>query len=110
MKMTWQVFFVVVGLIGASNVAAAQNVKVTPIGQRTGEFCAQDRAILFEDPMGVRILYDPGNTVAGAADARFGAVHAILVSHAHSDHLGSAKLNQDPNSGGASCSSAVTTP
>ena len=91
-------------------VAESANVKVTPIGQRTGEFCAQDRAILFEDPTGVRLLYDPGNTVAGAADARLGAVHAILISHAHSDHLGNAKLNQDPDSAASSCSTAVTTP
>ena len=91
-------------------VAESASVKVTPIGQRTGEFCAQDRAILFEDPTGVRLLYDPGNTVAGAADARLGAVHAILISHAHSDHLGSAKLNQDPNAAASSCSTAVTTP
>jgi len=110
MKTELKAVCLLVALTGACTIAEAANVKVTPIGQRTGEFCAQDRAILFEDPTGVRILYDPGNTVAGAADARFGAVHAILVSHAHSDHLGSAKLNQDPNSGGASCSSAVTTP
>jgi L-ascorbate metabolism protein UlaG (beta-lactamase superfamily) len=96
--------------IAACNVCHAANIKITPVGQRTGEFCAQDRAILFEDPTGVRILYDPGNTVAGAADSRLGAVHLILVSHAHSDHLGNAKLNQDPNSSTASCSSAATLP
>src|SRR5205823_14798322 len=106
----WQVFYVVMTLIGTSTIALGQNVKVTPIGQRTGEFCAQDRAILFEDPTGVRLLYDPGNTVAGAGDARLGAVHATLISHAHSDHSGSGKLNQDPNSAASSCSTAVTTP
>src|SRR5262249_33880405 len=77
---------------------------------RTGEFCAQDRAILFEDPTGVRILYDPANTVAGGTDPRLGEVHAILVSHAHPDHLGNARLNQDPDSNNASCSAAMTTP
>src|SRR5262252_3451570 len=50
--------------------AAAGNhhktVGITPLGQRTGEFCALDRALLFEDPTGVRILYDPGNTITGA--------------------------------------------
>src|SRR5262249_38795633 len=115
MKTTWQAFYVVITLIGASNATLAQNVKVTPIGQRTGEFCAQDRAILFEDPTGVRLLYDPGNTVAGGTDTRLGDVHVILISHAHSDHLGNAKLNQDPNPGSpasstSSCSSALTTP
>src|SRR5437660_4652685 len=106
MKMRWQAFCVLTILIGASNMALAQNVKVTPIGQRTGEFCAQDRAILFEDPTGVRLLYDPGNTVAGGTDERLGEVHVILISHAHPDHLGNAKLNQDPSSSTSSCSSA----
>src|SRR5215475_12543966 len=109
MKKTWQAFYVVITLIGASNATLAQNVKVTPIGQRTGEFCAQDRAILFEDPTGVRLLYDPGNTVAGGTDTRLGDVHVILISHAHVDHLGNAKLNQDPNSSSSSCSNAATT-
>src|SRR5215471_15688165 len=78
-------------------------VKVTPLGSRTGDFCAQDRALLFEDPTGVRILYDPGNTVAGGGDSRLGAVDAILLTHAHSDHIGNIKLAQDPNSPQALC-------
>src|SRR5215475_1278039 len=109
MKMRWQSVCSVVVLAIGCNCAEAQNVKITPIGQRTGEFCAQDRAILFEDPTGVRLLYDPGNTVAGGTDARLGDVHVILISHAHSDHLGNAKLNQNPDSDASSCSSAVTT-
>src|SRR5438067_13695849 len=104
MKITLHALALMVVMTMAGKIAESANVKVTPIGQRTGEFCAQDRAILFEDPTGVRLLYDPGNTVAGAADARLGAVHAILISHAHSDHLGSAKLNQDPNAATSSCS------
>jgi L-ascorbate metabolism protein UlaG (beta-lactamase superfamily) len=110
MKMRWPIICLVGALAGAWTVAEAQTVKVTPVGQRTGEFCAQDRAILFEDPTGVRILYDPANTVAGGSDPRLGEVHAILVSHAHPDHLGNAKLNQDPDSNNASCSAAMTTP
>jgi L-ascorbate metabolism protein UlaG (beta-lactamase superfamily) len=109
MKIRWQALCLIV-VAGSWNAAAGQNVKVTPLGQRTGEFCAQDRAILFEDPTGVRLLYDPGNTVAGGTDDRLGDVHVILISHAHVDHLGSAKLNQDPNSGSSSCSSAATMP
>jgi L-ascorbate metabolism protein UlaG (beta-lactamase superfamily) len=108
MKMICRAFSLVAALTTAWNVASAQNVKITPIGQRTGEFCAQDRAILFEDPTGVRLLYDPGNTVAGANDNRLGDVHAILISHAHSDHLGNGKLNQNPDSDTASCTSAMT--
>jgi L-ascorbate metabolism protein UlaG (beta-lactamase superfamily) len=110
MKMRWQAVCLVAWLASGWNLAEAQNVKITPIGQLTGEFCAQDRAMLFEDPTGVRILYDPGNTVAGGTDARLGDVHVILISHAHSDHLGNGKLNQDPDSMNSSCSSAVTTP
>src|SRR5206468_11567336 len=91
MKMRRQAFCLVVALTAACNFAEATTVKVTPVGQRTGKFCAQDRAILFEDPTGVRLLYDPGNTVAGAADARLDDVHAILISHADIDHLGNAK-------------------
>ena len=32
--------------------AAAQTVKVTPLGSIDGEFCPQDRALVFEDPNG----------------------------------------------------------
>ena len=38
----------------------AQNVMITPHGSHEGELCANDRATLFEDPTGVRILYDVG--------------------------------------------------
>ena len=55
------------------------------------EFCQNDRAMLFEDPTGVRILYDAGQTVAGATDPRLGDVHVILLSHAHNDHIGGTK-------------------
>ena len=71
---------------GAS-AAHAQTVKLTPLGQTAGELAALDRAVLFEDPTGVRILYDPGPTVS-ATDPRLGAVHVVLVSHGHGDHLG----------------------
>ncbi len=63
-------------------------VRVTPLGSHTGELCARDRAILFEDPTGVRILYDPGFPV-DETDARLGDVHIVLLSHAHNDHIGS---------------------
>jgi L-ascorbate metabolism protein UlaG (beta-lactamase superfamily) len=78
--------------------ALAQTVKVTPLGGIDGEFCAQDRALIFEDPNGTRVLYDPGRTVAGAADPRLGKIDIILVSHMHGDHLGNVH-NKAPNSG-----------
>jgi L-ascorbate metabolism protein UlaG (beta-lactamase superfamily) len=72
--------------------AAAQVVKVTPLGGIDGEFCAQDRALVFEDPDGTRVLYDPGHTVAGGADPRLGRIDIILVSHMHADHIGEAHI------------------
>ena len=78
--------------------AAAANVKVTPLGGIDGEFCPQDRALVFEDPNGTRILYDPGRTVAGAQDPRLGKIDIVLVTHMHGDHAGNAH-NKAPNSG-----------
>lgn len=76
----------------------AQTVKVTPLGGVDGEFCPQDRALVFEDPNGTRVLYDPGRTVAGANDPRLGKIDIILVSHMHGDHVGNAHA-KEPNSG-----------
>jgi L-ascorbate metabolism protein UlaG (beta-lactamase superfamily) len=78
--------------------AHAPTVKVTSLGGIDGEFCPQDRALVFEDPNGTRILYDPGRTVAGADDPRLGRIDIILVSHMHGDHVGNAH-NKTPNSG-----------
>src|ERR1043165_2388643 len=78
--------------------AAGGNVKVTPLGSHDGEFCPQDRALIFEDPNGTRILYDPGRTVAGATDPRLGKIDIVLVSHMHGDHAGHAHI-KEPNAG-----------
>jgi L-ascorbate metabolism protein UlaG (beta-lactamase superfamily) len=72
--------------------AAAQNVKITPLGSHAGELCSRDRATIFEDLTGVRILYDAGQTVTGADDPRLGSLHVVLLSHAHGDHIGDMKL------------------
>lgn len=72
--------------------AVAGSVKITPLGSHDGEFCLFDRAMVFEDPDGTRILYDAGRTVAGAADVRLGKIDAILVSHMHGDHVGDRQL------------------
>lgn len=68
--------------------ASAATVKVTPLGGVSGEFCRLDRAMIFEDPDGTRLLYDVGRTVAGADDPRLGKIDALLVSHMHGDHVG----------------------
>ena len=68
--------------------ATAQSVKVTPLGSHDGEFCRRDRAMLFEDPDGTRIVYDVGRTVAGPDDPRLGKIDAVLISSVHGDHLG----------------------
>ena len=81
----------------------AQTVKVTPLGSKTGEFCFFDRAMVLEDPTGLRILYDPGTTVAGSTDPRLGSIDVALLSHVHSDHIGDAKLNQNPDAPDARC-------
>jgi L-ascorbate metabolism protein UlaG (beta-lactamase superfamily) len=68
--------------------AAGTTVTVMPLGSHDGEFCALDRALVFEDPDGTRILYDPGRTVRGGDDPRLGKIDAVLLSHVHGDHLG----------------------
>ncbi len=86
-RLTWTA---IAGALCAALIhpAVAQTVKVTPLGGFDGEFCAQDRALVFEDPNGTRILYDPGRSVAGANDPRLGKIDIILVSHLHGDHVG----------------------
>jgi L-ascorbate metabolism protein UlaG (beta-lactamase superfamily) len=95
--MKWTLAAVGAAAFFAQPVWAA-NVKVTPLGGIDGEFCIQDRALIFEDPNGTRILYDPGRTVAGAKDPRLGKIDIILVSHMHGDHLGNMTI-KEPNAG-----------
>src|SRR4051794_38521503 len=76
----------------AATSAFGENVKITPLGSHPGELCARDRATIFEDPTGVRILYDAGQSLTGADDPRLGDIHVVLLSHAHSDHIGDQKL------------------
>jgi hypothetical protein len=57
-----QLLFVIAALpttmVGAAS--AAELVKVTPLGGQEGEFCRQDRALIFEDPNGARLYMMPG--------------------------------------------------
>lgn len=82
-------------LVLGSPVVRAQNVTIIPLGAAAGEFCVDDRALLFEDPTGVRILIAPGRTVNGSGDPRLpkpdsptGGVHVLLIDHPHVDHIG----------------------
>lgn len=92
------------GLVSGAQ-AAGGDVKVTPIGSHDGEFCSRDRALVFEDPNGTRILYDAGRTVAGPDDERLGDIHVVLVSHMHGDHVGDQRIAK-PNAG--TCASPDT--
>jgi L-ascorbate metabolism protein UlaG (beta-lactamase superfamily) len=96
-----------VALALATSPANAQNVKITPLGSHPGELCANDRATIFEDPTGVRILYDVGHTATGADDARLGEIHVVLLSHAHGDHIGDQKLKA---LGAGTCSNSDRVP
>jgi hypothetical protein len=89
--------------------ALAQNVKIAPVGSHPGELCAQDRATIFEDPTGVRILYDAGPTVTGGDDPRLGTIHLVLLTHMHGDHLGNVKLKA-PGAGTCGNSGRVPAP
>lgn len=91
----------------AASAALGQNVKITPLGSHAGELCDRDRATIFEDPSGVRILYDVGHTLTGPDDARLGDIHLVLLSHAHGDHLGDRKLKAV---GGGTCAAPDTVP
>ncbi len=98
MPSTSRIAAAVLAAAAVATPAWAQNVKVTPLGGIDGEFCPQDRALIFEDPNGTRVLYDPGRTVAGADDPRLGRIDILLVSHLHGDHVGNAHTKA-PNSG-----------
>lgn len=89
--------------------ALAQNVKITPVGSHPGELCANDRAMVFEDPTGVRILYDPAHNLTGGDDPRLGNIHVVLLSHMHGDHVGDLKLKA-PGEGTCANSARVPAP
>lgn len=90
--MRMSIAAIVLTLSFAAAPALAQNVKITPVGSHPGELCANDRAIIFEDPTGVRFLYDPAHNVTGGDDPRLGTIHMVLLSHMHGDHVGDLKL------------------
>jgi len=92
-RNAWLLPFIAAAAVTVAPPAWAQNVKITPLGSHTGELCDRDRATIFEDPTGVRILYDAGQSVTGSADPRLGVVHVVLLTHAHGDHIGDRKMS-----------------
>jgi L-ascorbate metabolism protein UlaG (beta-lactamase superfamily) len=86
------IFAIFVSAAALCSAAAAQNVKITPLGSHAGELCMRDRATIFEDPTGVRILYDAGQSVTGGEDPRLGKIDVVILSHAHGDHIGDSKM------------------
>ncbi|MEJ2143399.1 MAG: MBL fold metallo-hydrolase, partial [Gammaproteobacteria bacterium] len=88
-NLTRVLSFLLLVLAGiGSGTVLADTVKISPLGSHDGEFCRNDRALIFEDPDGTRILYDAGRTVRGPDDPRLGNIDAVLLSHVHGDHLG----------------------
>jgi L-ascorbate metabolism protein UlaG (beta-lactamase superfamily) len=80
-----------------SSTAFSQTVKITPLGSHDGEFCSRDRAMLFEDPDGTRLLFDIGRTIAGTEDPRLGKIDAVLLSGMHGDHVGDKRISKTGN-------------
>ena len=94
-SLRFSVVVIAAGLVIATpHSALAANVKVTPLGSHDGEFCKFDRAMIFEDPDGTRLLYDAGRTVAGPDDPRLGKIDVVLVSHMHGDHAGDRHISK----------------
>lgn len=87
---------VLLGLLVAAlcEMALAQTVKITPLGSHDGEFCSRDRAMVFEDPDGTRLLFDAGRTIAGPEDPRLGNIDAVLLSGVHGDHIGDKRISK----------------
>ena len=97
-KLSLRVCFATVAMsLLFSFPAFSQTVKITPLGSHDGEFCSRDRAMLFEDPDGTRLLFDAGRTIAGPEDPRLGKIDAVLLSGMHGDHLGDKRISKTGN-------------
>src|SRR5688572_13152419 len=99
--------FLAAALALAALPAFGQNVKITPVGSHPGELCANDRAMILEDPTGVRLFYDPAHNITGGDDSRLGTIHVVLLTHMHGDHVGDQKLKAE---GAGSCANSGRVP
>ena len=79
----WTITLSALMMLSAASASLAKDVLITPLGSHDGEFCKFDRALLFEDPDGTRLVYDVGRTVAGADDPRLGRIDGLLVVGGH---------------------------
>lgn len=91
-RLTFLLACLVSLLLAVPSAFAGKGVTITPLGSHDGEFCARDRALVFEDPDGTRILFDAGRTVRGADDPRLGKIDAVLLSGVHGDHIGDQRM------------------
>jgi L-ascorbate metabolism protein UlaG (beta-lactamase superfamily) len=97
-KLSCRICFITVAVsLLFSLTAFSQTVKITPLGSHDGEFCGRDRAMLFEDPDGTRLIFDVGRTIAGPKDPRLGKIEAVLLSGMHGDHLGDSRISKTGN-------------
>ncbi len=104
LSVKFSIFTLAMSLLFSTNVFS-QTVKITPLGSHDGEFCSRDRAMLFEDPDGTKLLYDAGRTIAGPDDPRLGKIDAVLLSGMHGDHLGDKRISK---TGNGTCSKPQT--
>ena len=86
--MTFAIFEMV------ASAAYRSSVEITPLGSHDGEFCRFDRALIFEDPNGTRLVYDVVRTVVGSEDERLGDIDVVLLSHVNGDDLGDRRITE----------------
>ena len=82
------ILLIVQSPIGQSAEASISDVKITPLGSHEGEFCALDRALVFEDPNGLRILL----TSPGTSLRRRPPLRERVLNQGHGDHLADRRI------------------
>jgi hypothetical protein len=64
---------IAVGAFAIAQPSHSQTVKVTPLGSHDNEFCALDRAMIFEDPVAIILAtsFNPLRTLGSAVSPIF---------------------------------------